>query len=184
MARSPQGRNRPEPVSGNPPGPTKIKNPPLGGIFCFGGLGLGENRSVRQTRPQERLVHRSNAEVPAGFNRQRQWAPEGQSHQKFAVIRIPTRRFYHSGTREASVVNQSERRMQMRVQNALKKYRSWRRRPEGVRAREAIARETIRPVLPNMKRSFLSREVTTFWSIQSLIPKAANHSCEGHWCLP
>jgi hypothetical protein len=24
----------------NPPGPTKIKNPPLGGFFGFGGLGL------------------------------------------------------------------------------------------------------------------------------------------------
>ena len=57
----------------NPPGPTKIKNPPLGGFFGFGGLGFGENRSVRQTRPKERLVHRSNAEVPEGFNRQRQW---------------------------------------------------------------------------------------------------------------
>ena len=32
----------------NPPGPTKIKNPPLGGFFGFGGLGFGENRSVRQ----------------------------------------------------------------------------------------------------------------------------------------
>ena len=28
----------------NPPGPTKIKNPPLGGFFCFGGVGLDENR--------------------------------------------------------------------------------------------------------------------------------------------
>ena len=27
----------------NPPGPTKIKNPPLGGFFCFGGVGLDEN---------------------------------------------------------------------------------------------------------------------------------------------
>jgi len=28
----------------NPPGPTKIKNPPLGGFFGFGGLGLDKNR--------------------------------------------------------------------------------------------------------------------------------------------
>ena len=28
----------------NPPGPTKIKNPPLGGFFGFGGVGLGEGR--------------------------------------------------------------------------------------------------------------------------------------------
>jgi hypothetical protein len=29
--------------------------------------------AVRQTRPKERLVRRSEAEAPAGFNRQRQW---------------------------------------------------------------------------------------------------------------
>ena len=28
----------------NPPGPTKIKNPPLGGFFGFGGVGLDESR--------------------------------------------------------------------------------------------------------------------------------------------
>jgi len=28
----------------NPPGPTKIKNPPLGGFFGFGGLGLDKSR--------------------------------------------------------------------------------------------------------------------------------------------
>ena len=28
----------------NPPGPTKIKNPPLGGFFGFVGVGLDENR--------------------------------------------------------------------------------------------------------------------------------------------
>jgi hypothetical protein len=28
----------------NPPGPTKIENPPLGGFFGFGGVGLDENR--------------------------------------------------------------------------------------------------------------------------------------------
>ena len=28
----------------NPPGPTKIKNPPLGGFFGFSGLGLDESR--------------------------------------------------------------------------------------------------------------------------------------------
>jgi len=28
----------------NPPGPTKIKNPPLGGFFGFGGVGLDEGR--------------------------------------------------------------------------------------------------------------------------------------------
>ena len=28
----------------NPPGPTKIKNPPLGGFFSFGGVGLDESR--------------------------------------------------------------------------------------------------------------------------------------------
>jgi len=28
----------------NPPGPTKIKNPPLGGFFGFRGVGLDENR--------------------------------------------------------------------------------------------------------------------------------------------
>ena len=44
MARSPQGRNRLKPVSGNPPGPTKIKNPPLGGFFGFGGVGSDESR--------------------------------------------------------------------------------------------------------------------------------------------
>ena len=27
----------------NPPGPTKIKNPPLGGFFGFGGVGLDES---------------------------------------------------------------------------------------------------------------------------------------------
>ena len=43
-ARSPQGRNRLKPVSGNPPGPNKIKNPPLGGFFGFGGVGLDEGR--------------------------------------------------------------------------------------------------------------------------------------------
>jgi len=44
VARSPQGRNRLKPVSGNPPGATKIKNPPLGGFFGFGGLGLDKSR--------------------------------------------------------------------------------------------------------------------------------------------
>ena len=29
--------------------------------------------AVRQTRPTERLVRRSKAKAPAGFNRQRQW---------------------------------------------------------------------------------------------------------------
>ena len=29
--------------------------------------------AVRQTRPQKRLVHRSDAEVPEGLKRQRQW---------------------------------------------------------------------------------------------------------------
>ena len=28
----------------NPPGPTKIKNPPLGGFFSFGGVGSDESR--------------------------------------------------------------------------------------------------------------------------------------------
>ena len=28
----------------NPPGPTKIKNPPLGGFFGFGGVGSDESR--------------------------------------------------------------------------------------------------------------------------------------------
>jgi hypothetical protein len=28
----------------NPPGPTKIKNPPSGGFFGFGGVGLDEGR--------------------------------------------------------------------------------------------------------------------------------------------
>ena len=28
----------------NPPGPTKIKNPPLGGFFGFGGASLNESR--------------------------------------------------------------------------------------------------------------------------------------------
>ena len=28
----------------NPPGPTKIKNPPLGGFFGFGGVGLDKSR--------------------------------------------------------------------------------------------------------------------------------------------
>ena len=28
----------------NPPGPTKIKNPPLGGFFSFGGVGLDKSR--------------------------------------------------------------------------------------------------------------------------------------------
>jgi hypothetical protein len=28
----------------NPPGPTKIKDPPLGGFFGFGGVGLDESR--------------------------------------------------------------------------------------------------------------------------------------------
>ena len=56
----------------NPPGPTKIKNPPSGGFFGFGGVGLDEDRcSTNATK--ERLVRRSEAEAPAGFNRQRQW---------------------------------------------------------------------------------------------------------------
>jgi len=56
----------------NPPGPTKIKNPPLGGFFGFGGVGLDESRcSTNATNgafgpPQ----HREGA---AGFNRQRQF---------------------------------------------------------------------------------------------------------------
>ena len=28
----------------NPPGPTKIRNPPLGGFFVFGGVGLDKSR--------------------------------------------------------------------------------------------------------------------------------------------
>ena len=32
----------------HPPGPTKINHPPLGGFFGFRGLGVGENRVVRQ----------------------------------------------------------------------------------------------------------------------------------------
>ena len=28
----------------NPPGPTRIKNPPLGGFFGFGGVGLNKSR--------------------------------------------------------------------------------------------------------------------------------------------
>ena len=44
VARSPQGQNGLRPVLGNPPGLTKIKNPPLGGFFGFGGVGLDEGR--------------------------------------------------------------------------------------------------------------------------------------------
>jgi hypothetical protein len=46
---SPKAPRRGESARGNgarnhPPGPTKIKNPPLGGFFGFGWLGLDENR--------------------------------------------------------------------------------------------------------------------------------------------
>ena len=40
----------------------------------FGGLpDYRAGEASRKTRPKERLVRRSNAEAPKGFNRQRQW---------------------------------------------------------------------------------------------------------------
>ena len=42
--------------------------------------------AVRQTRPQERLVRRSKAKAPAGFNRQRQW--------RLKTIRLVLPNFY------------------------------------------------------------------------------------------
>ena len=40
----PNGLDMVEVGGSNPPGPTKIKNPPLGGFFGFGGLGLDKSR--------------------------------------------------------------------------------------------------------------------------------------------
>jgi len=37
----------------NPPGPTKIENPPSGGFFGFRRVGLDENRMVRHIPTQE-----------------------------------------------------------------------------------------------------------------------------------
>ena len=39
----PTGLDMVEVGGSNPPGPTKIKNPPLGGFFGFGGVGLDES---------------------------------------------------------------------------------------------------------------------------------------------
>ena len=52
--------------------------------------------AVRQTRPMERLVRRSKAKAPAGFNRQRQWRlktirlvqPEKLNIYKFEFSRV------------------------------------------------------------------------------------------------
>jgi hypothetical protein len=56
----------------NPPGPTKIKNPPLGGFFGFGGVGLDEGRCLT-IATHRAFVRRSKAKAPGGFNRQRLW---------------------------------------------------------------------------------------------------------------
>ena len=56
----------------NPPGPTKIKNPPLGGFFGFGGVGLDEGRCLT-IATHRAFVRRSKAKAPGGFSRQRQW---------------------------------------------------------------------------------------------------------------
>ena len=52
----------------NPPGPTKIKNPPLGGFFGFGGFGLGETDGSGSTKCdyESILVARAQRRRPAG----------------------------------------------------------------------------------------------------------------------
>ena len=105
--------------------------------------------AVQQTRPKERLVRCSEAEAPAGFNRQRHWRlkkirlvlpkpKEPRDSGAFWFWRFELGETAESGSTKCDY-------------ESILVARAQRRRPEGVRTREASALETIRLVLPKSK---------------------------------
>ena len=127
--------------------------------------------AVRQTRLKERLVRRSEAQASEGFNRQMQW--------RLKTIRLVLPKpkeprdsgafwFWRFGLGETDDSGSTKCDYE-----SILIARAQRRRPEGVRVREASALEAIRLVLPNVKPSPSSKSATkaksSFLSSTSMI---------------